>query len=179
MATDTTSAVVETQHAQPEPHLLGLDSEGWVYASLTIFFLVAIFYAKAHRMVTGKLDERIADTRRSLDEARQLREEAEALLAEARHAQTVAHRDAEAILKHAETEAGQLVEKARADVDLLIERRGRMATDKIAAAERAAVDDVRARVAQVAADAAGRLFAERRDPGSDAALIDRTIAGLS
>lgn len=179
MATDTTDAIVQTGHVEAGPQLLGLDAEGWVYVSLTIFILLAIFVGKAHRTVTAKLDEKIADTRRSLDEARALREEAEAMLAEAKRKQADAHATAQAILAGAQTEASQLVEKARADVATLIDRRGKMAEDKIAAAERVALAEVRAKAATAAAAAAAAIIAEKHDRVSDAALIDRTIASLS
>lgn len=179
MATDTTSALVETAHRPPEATLLHLDSEGWVYVSLTIFFLIAIFYAKGHRTIASKLDERIADTRRSLDEAHQLRAEAEALLVDARKRQAATHADAEAILAGAKVEAGQIVDKARVDADTLIERRGKMAEDKIAAAERTAIADIRAKAASAATAAAAALIAARHDAGADKALVDRTISNLN
>jgi F-type H+-transporting ATPase subunit b len=53
-----------------------------------------------------------------------------------------------------------------------------MAEDKIAAAERAAIAEVRARAADAAARAAGLLIAEHHDAAADRTMIDRTIAGL-
>jgi F-type H+-transporting ATPase subunit b len=53
-----------------------------------------------------------------------------------------------------------------------------MAEDKIAAAERAAVAEVRARVAHAATAAATRLIAERHDSEADRIMVDQTIAGL-
>ena len=53
-----------------------------------------------------------------------------------------------------------------------------MAEDKIAAAERAAVDEVRARAA-VAAAAAEQLIRERMDAGADKAMVDSTISELA
>jgi F-type H+-transporting ATPase subunit b len=179
MATDTKDALVRTEVPRHEPTLLGLDSEGWVYVGLTIFILIAIFVAKAPKRVTTILDKRIADTRRSLDEAKALREEAEALLAEAKRKQAEAHKDAEAIVAGAQAEASNLIEQAKVDADTLVERRARMAEDKIAAAERTAIAEVRATAAAAAAGAAAKLIAEKHDATSDKALIDRTIAGLN
>lgn len=166
---------VPAEHA---PVLLGLDSEGWVYVGLTIFFLIAIFVAKAPKRITDALDQRIADTRRALDDAKAMRAEAEALLADAKARQSAATADAGAILAQAQEEAAGLVAKAESDAATLIERRGRMAEDKIAAAERSAIAEVRARAASAAAAAAATLIAENHDAGADQALIDRTIAGL-
>ncbi|HEY0627559.1 MAG TPA: hypothetical protein VGD10_12645 [Allosphingosinicella sp.] len=53
-----------------------------------------------------------------------------------------------------------------------------MAEDKIAAAERSAVAEVRARAAAAAAAAAAALIAEAHDADADRAMVDQTIAGL-
>jgi F-type H+-transporting ATPase subunit b len=178
MATDTHDAIVQVGSVPPQPHLLGLDAEGWVYVGLTIFLLLAIVVLKAPKLIGQALDKKIADTRKSLDDAVRLRTEAEALLADAKAQQAAAHKDAQAILAGAQSEAVALVEKARRDVDTLIERRQKMAEDKIAAAERTAVGDVRAATARAAAGAAATLIAARHDTAADGALIDRTIASL-
>ena len=54
-----------------------------------------------------------------------------------------------------------------------------MAEDKIAAAERAAVDEVRARAAVAAAAAAEQLIRERMDASADKAMVDSTISELA
>jgi F-type H+-transporting ATPase subunit b len=179
MATDTNDALVEVGHHHLEPTLLGLDAEGWVYVGLTIFLLLAIFVAKAPKKVAAILDQRILDTRKSLDEAQALRAEAEALLADAKKQQAAAHKDAEGIIAHAKTEAAQMITQAKTDADTLIERRHKMAEDKIAAAERMAIADVRAKAATAAAAAAAALIAQRHDGRADKVLVDATIANLN
>jgi F-type H+-transporting ATPase subunit b len=54
-----------------------------------------------------------------------------------------------------------------------------MAEDKIAAAERHAVDEVRAKAARAAAAAAATLISQDLTADTDRALVDRTIAGLA
>ena len=92
------------------------------------------------------LDKKIAGIREQLDEAAKLRAEAEALRdeyeAKAAAADAESARPCSSAPAH---EADEIVEKAKADTAALIERRTRMAEDKIAAAERAAIDEVRAR----------------------------------
>lgn len=161
------------------PELLGLSAEGWVYVALTIFILLAIFVGKAPKKIATALDERIAETKRELDEARALRAEAEALLAEARTRQQGSARDAEAIIAHAQAEAQTLIANAERDAEQLVERRSRMAEDKIAAAERGALADVRARAAIAATAAAETLITQRLDAEGDRAMIDQAIAGLA
>lgn len=172
------NGAVEARGHLEGPTLLGLGAEGWVYVGLTIFLLLAIFVAKAPKRITDTLDQRIADTRRQLDEAKAIRAEAEALLAQAKARDAASAGDAAAIIAQAETEAAAMLTKAEADLTDLIARRRQMAEDQIAAAERGAVAEVRARAADAAARAAAAIIAERHGAEADRALIDRTIAGL-
>ena len=160
-----------------EPQLLGLGAEGWVYVSLTLFFILALVL-KLPKQIAGGLDSRIADTRRQLDEAKAIRAEAEALLAEAQKRNAASAGDADAIVARAREEAQQIVTAAEEDASNLVARRARMAEEKIAAAERGAVADIRAAAASAAVSAATALIAEKHDATTDKALIDRTIAGL-
>lgn len=160
------------------PTLLGLGAEGWVYVGLTIFLLLAVFVAKAPKRITDALDQRIADTRRQLDDAKAIRAEAEALLARAKARDAASAGDAAAVIAHAETEAATLLAKAEADLTDLIARRRTMAEDQIAAAERGAVAEVRARAVDAATRAAAAIIGERHGAAADKALVDRTIDGL-
>ena len=82
------------------------------------------------------------------------------------------------MIERARAEADGIVRQAESDAAALVERRTRMAEDKIAAAERAALDEVRARAAAAAAAAAERLIRDKLDAGADKAMVDATIAGL-
>ncbi len=165
------------EHA--EPTLLGLGPEGWVYVGLTIFFLLAIFVAKAPKRITDALDARIAETRRTLDEARAIRGEAEAMLAVAKAKTEASAGEAAALIAHAEAEARILLANAETHAADMTARRGTMAEDKIAAAERAAIAEVRARAATAAADAARSVIASQHDALADRALIDAAILRLN
>ena len=129
-------------------------------------------------MITGGLDARIAAIREQLDEAKQLRSEAEALRDEYSRKIAGAEKDAEGMMDNARREADAIVEKAEADSKALIERRKRMAQDTIAAAEREAVADVRTRTAMAAAAASRKLIADKHDAAADSKLADEVIAAL-
>ncbi|MEO8723888.1 MAG: F0F1 ATP synthase subunit B [Sphingobium sp.] len=161
------------------PTLLGLGAEGWVYVGLTIFLLLAIFVAKAPRKLLDGLDSRILAAKQMLDEAGALRAEAEKLLKEALVRQTESVKDAKAILARAEEDAAQLLVDAKADAAELITRRKKMAQDKIAAAERAAIADIRTRAAHTATTAASSLIAQTHDGSADKRLVDDAIASLN
>lgn len=159
------------------PSVLGLNGAGWV--SLAMLVLIGILvWKKVPGVITGALDKQIADIRQQLADATQLRQEAEALRDDYRRRIAAAEGSAADMIAHAEAEAQALIAKANGDAAELVERRARMAEDKIAAAERAALAEVRATAAAAAAQAAARLIAVRHGADADKALIDRTIAGL-
>ena len=169
------SAAAAGEHAESE--LFG--GNGTFFVSLAMLVFIAILiWKKVPGVVTGALDKQIANIKRQLDEAKGLRAEAEALrdsyAAKIADAENAAGR----MLEHAQAEADALIAKANTDSAELVERRGRMAEDKIAAAERAALAQVRAHAADAASRAAAALIAERHDATADRALVDRTIAGL-
>ena len=88
-------------------------------------------------------------------------------------------KDREALLERARHEADEIVAKAKTDAEALIERRTRMAENKIAAEERSAIEQLRATAADVAAKAAARLIAERHDASTDAKLVDQAIKDIA
>lgn len=161
----------------PDPTALGLNATAWVSAAMLLFLLVLV--VKGVPALIGRLlDGQIAAIRTRLDEARTLRAEAEALRDE--YTSKIAGIEAQAaeMVAHAEAEAQALLVKAEADAAELTQRRAKMATDKIAAAERAAIAEVRATAADAAAKAASTLIATHLSGDADRALVDRTIAGL-
>jgi len=160
-----------------EATALGMNTTGWV-AVAALVVLVLMLWKKVPALIGRSLDAKIEGIRRELDEASRLRKEAEALKAEYEQKAAAAHSDAEAMRQTAEREAHEILVKAKADAEALMDRRARMAEDKIAAAERAAIADVRARAADAAARAAALLIAEHNDAGADRARVERTIAGL-
>lgn len=165
----------EIEHA--EATAFGLNPGGFVALSMIVVLLIV--WAKGGFSGIGRsLDKKIASIRTQLDEATKLRAEAEALRAEYEAKANAAQSEAKAIIDHAHVEAEAILTKAKSDTETLIERRRRMAEDKIAAAERAAIGEIRATAATAAAAAAASLIAEKHDAGSDHALVDRTIAAL-
>jgi F-type H+-transporting ATPase subunit b len=136
-------------------------------------------WKKVPAMIAGALDSQIAGIRAQLDQATALRAEAEAIKAEYEAKAKQAAIDAEAMKVAAEEEAKAIVSRAKSDATALIGRRAQAAEDKIAAAERAAIADVRKTAATAAAAAAAQLISAHHDAKADAALIDQSIASLN
>lgn len=180
-ATDAAEATAEIdagagKHVEPE--LWGLAPFQVVSISMLVLLVFAFFGAKVHKTIAGGLDNKIAAIKEQLDEAKQLRAEAEALRKEYADKIAGAEKDAEAMLVNAQHEADAILEKAEADSKAMVERRKRMAEDKIAAAEREAVEDVRNRAVTAATGASRTLIADKHDAEADKKLADKLIAGI-
>ncbi len=174
--TTAAEAVGSAEH-HVDPTALGMNATAWVSLAM-IFVILILLWKKVPAVIGASLDKKIAGIRAQLDEASSLRADAEALRAEYEGKARAAAGEAETMLAHAREEAESIVAQARIDAASLIERRGKMAEDKIAAAERTAISEVRAKAASVAASAAATLIAQRHDAAADQALVDSTITGL-
>lgn len=170
-------------HGGPEEHHADPSIGGLLNATVIVSIAMAVFIAvliwkKVPALIGKGLDARIAGIRSQLDEAAQLRAEAETLKSEYQAKLAGAEKDAEALRARAEEEAGQLVAEAKANATALVKRRQKMAEDKIAAAERAAVAEIRAKAVSAATGAAAALIAENHDAAADKTMVDSTIKGL-
>jgi len=152
------------------------DPEFWVLVAAVIF--VAAVYRPVGRALTGGLDARATRIRGELDEARRLREEAERLVAEYRARQQQAAAEAEAIVAHAKAEAERIAAQSARDLEQALERRQRMAEERIAQAEAKALAEVRSVAIDVAIAAARDVIAAEIDERRGGTLIDEAIVAL-
>lgn len=160
-----------------DPQALGFDATMLVGLSMLVV-VILLLWKKVPAAIGKALDGKIATIRQQLDDAAQLRREAEQLKAEYEAKSASSEADAAAMLERARHEAEAIRAKAESDAAALVERRTRMAEDKIAAEERTALQQLRATAADAAAKAAAQIIADRHDAGSDKALIDQAIAGI-
>ncbi len=174
---EMTGATEDHGGGHAEPTALFFDASGWVALAMLAVFLL-MWWKGVHKAIAKALDRKIAGIRQQLDEAAQLRAEAEALRAEYEARAAQADAEAATMIERARTEAEGILRQAETDAAALVERRTRIAEDKIAAAERAAVEEIRARAASAAATAAERLIRDRFDAQADKAMVDATIAEL-
>jgi len=135
------------------------EAETWVAVAFVL--MVALFiYFGAHRMIGEALDRRSARIRKELDDARQLKEEAQKLVAEYRSRRESAEREAQEIVAAAQADAERIAQEAKAKMEDFVARRTKAAESKIAQAETQAVADVRAAAAEAAAAAAANVLSQ-------------------
>ena len=146
----------------------------WVALSTATFFLLVWRYG-GFKALTGALDSKIEQITKDLDEAARLRDEAEKLLATYQKQQRETEKLAADMIAAAEQEAKDLLAKAEADAEAMIERRRKLAAERIVQAEAAAVKEVRAVAANAAVEAATSVLAKSLDGKSGSGLVDQAI----
>ncbi|MSP05784.1 MAG: F0F1 ATP synthase subunit B [Acetobacteraceae bacterium] len=150
--------------------------ENWVAIAVVLFLV--IFGRKVWSTLTQTLDDRASAVQAELEEAARLRREAEALLQEAQVRRHAALREAQSLLEGAQAEATRVTAAAAAEAEASAKRRERMAMDRIAAAEKAAVDEVRITAAEVATAAARDVISQTLTAEADAKLVEHAIGQL-
>jgi F-type H+-transporting ATPase subunit b len=153
------------------------DPATWVAVSFILFIALGI-YLKVPAMLAKMLDERADKISKELAEARKLREEAQALLAEYQKKRAEAEKDAANIVAQAKVEAEAYGVETSKKLAETIERRTKQAAQKIAQAEAAAIKEVRTTATEAAIAAASRLVGEAVQGAKGAKLIDESIAAV-
>jgi F-type H+-transporting ATPase subunit b len=151
--------------------------EFWVGVSF-LGFVALILYYGVPRLIGKSLDERAAGIRKELDEAKRLKDEAQALLNDYRRRKDEASKEADAIIAQAKSEALAIAAETRASMKEMVERRTRLAEEKIARAEAQAVGEVRAAAIDAAVSASERLIGTKLDAANANTLIDQGIREL-
>ena len=149
----------------------------WVFFAVVLFLLVLAYFG-VHKKIGGALDARADKIRTELDEAKSLREEAQALLASYQRKQKEAEEQAEGIVKQARHDAEVMAANARKDLAERLERRAAQAEAKIASAEAKAMADVKAKAADLALEAAEKLIRTGKSSTNHAQLVKDGITQM-
>jgi len=154
-----------------------IEAEAWVAIAFVIFLGILV-YLGAHRRVIDGIDQRQARIKAELEEARRLREEAQALLVEYQRKRHDADREAETIIATANAEAERLAAEGKTRLEDFVARRTKMAETKIAQAEAQALADVRSSAADAAVAAAEKILSTTAKGKIADDLVVRGIADL-
>jgi len=136
-----------------------LEAEFWVAVGFFLFVGVLVYFGIPQKMLAA-LDSRGARIKAELDDAKRLRDEAEALLAQYRRKRQEAEREADEIIAGARAEAERVAAEAKTRMEEFVARRSQVAEAKIAQAETQAVADVRAAAAEAAVAAAEKILTQ-------------------
>jgi F-type H+-transporting ATPase subunit b len=158
-------------------HEILMEGETWVAVGFVL--VIALLLWKGVPAMVGKmLDQRAAVISAELEEAKRLRTEAAALLADYKKRASGAEAEAQVIVADAKAQAAQFATESRAALTAQIERRAAAAKDKIAQAEAAAMNEIRSLAADAAVNGAQKLILARLDEKRAGSLIADGIKGL-
>ena len=152
-------------------------AENWVLVSF-ILFVALLVYLKVPATVGKSLDDRSAKIAKELNDAKSLRQEAEALLAEYKKKRADAEKEAADIIAAAKSEAQAHATDSARKLTEMLTRRQAQAEAKIAQAEAAAIKEVRSITTDRAIAAATLLIAENSKGRGGESLIADSIAAV-
>lgn len=145
----------------------------WVAVAFFLFMLGFIRFALP--MLVRGLDGRSAAIANELSEATRLRTEAQALLDQYRQHQADVVKEAADMLEHAKVETENMKKDAEVQIKTMIERRTKLAHERIARTEADALAAMKQQLSSVALAAATHLVSQQ---STDSALNDDTLASL-
>jgi len=153
------------------------DASFWV-AFCVVAFIALVLWKGAGKAIGNALDARSDAIKAELDEARRLREEAQALLASYMRKQKEAETQAEDIIKQARHDAEVMAANSRKELAERLDRRAALAEAKIANAEVQALAEVRGRAADLALNAAQDLLKNGLSTAEKNKLVKSGIASM-
>jgi F-type H+-transporting ATPase subunit b len=154
------------------------EEDFWEGLGLVIVLAFFVWW-RVPAFLAAALDRRAEAIAKELEQASQIRREAEQVLIEYRQKATAAKSEAEHILRETKEEAERYATEARAQLQAQMERRARMAEQQIAQAEARAVAEIREAAANAAAAAAEKLIAAHLDDNKSSALVRSSIQDLA
>jgi len=147
-----------------------------VVAIAFLIFIGILLYVGVPKIISKVLDDRADKIKDEIDEARELREEAQTLLASFERKQKEVQAQADKIVANAKEEANAAAAKAQDDLKTSIARRMAAAEDQIASAEASAVQEVRDNAVTIAIAAAQDVISKNLAAKDQGSLIDDAIA---
>lgn len=143
-----------------------------------ILFILVLFYFKVPGMIGKMLDQRAEGIKNELDEARALRDEAQAILASYERKQKEVQEQADRIVEAARKDAEAAAAQAKEDLAKSVARRLAAAEDQITSAQSAAERDVRDAAVSIAINAARDVIAKQLTAAEANKLIDAAITDV-
>ena len=148
--------------------------EFMVFISFALFVGLIFYLAVPHKVIKA-LDQRSAQIKTELDDARALREEAQSILADYQRRAREAEKEAENIISQAQKEADIYAKETRLQLEEALARRTKAADLKISQAEAQAVDEVRSAAVEAAIDASRKIIGQKLAAAGGNDLIDQSI----
>lgn len=144
-----------------------------------ILFLLVLIYFRVPSLLAAVLDRRAEAIKKELDEARELREEAQSVLANYERRQKEVQEQANRIISSARLEAEAEADRAREMLKVTVDRRLAAAEEQITSSHAALKKEVQDKAIKIAVSAASRVISEQMTVAKANKLIDESISEIA
>ncbi|MGI9475808.1 MAG: F0F1 ATP synthase subunit B [Hyphomicrobiaceae bacterium] len=151
--------------------------EFWVAVAF-VLFIALLVYKGVPGLIGKALDDRAEAIKKNIDDARKMREDAQALLAEYQRKTVEAEGEAQKIVEQARRESEAMRAEAERKAAEAVARRIKLAEEKIARAEMAAISEVRGAAVDAAISASEKILAAKAEGDIGQKLIADGISDL-
>ena len=152
------------------------EPEFWVLLAFVLF--VGLFAKKIWKLLAGVLDSRSDKIRSELNAAKNLRAEAEAVLALYKQKQLEFAKEAQDILAKAKEDAYNNTKLAQAELKIALDARMKNALEKISQEETAAISEVRNHIVEIALAAARTIILTRVEQSTNDELVRVVVSDI-
>ena len=170
--------LLAAESTQKAPNPILPDVNEIIWGTLAFVILLVAMYKFAFPAVTKMMNDRTERIRNNLDDAERVRGEAQSILEEYQRqladAKSEANRIIEEARQTAESLRRDLMTRAEAEVAELRVR----ASEEVAAAQERALNDLQARVAELAISAAEKVVEKSLDRQTNIALVENFIQSV-
>ncbi len=152
------------------------DSNIWYLFSFIIFVGIIIKFGLP--AFNKLLDTRIEQIRKDLEEAENLRVEAQEMLAQYQRKHRDAVKESEKIISTAKENAKQFKEKAEAELEEIIKRREAQLEDRLERMKQNAINEIQAHAADLAVNATKQIIIDKLDKKANSRLVEQSIMNI-
>tara|TARA_B100001057_G_scaffold30839_1_gene28099 strand:- start:7880 stop:8371 length:492 start_codon:yes stop_codon:yes gene_type:complete len=154
------------------------DPSSWVLVAFIIFVIIALVI-KAPSMIAGILDGEIKKIKEELDNARNLKEEANSLLAQHERKIQNADEEAEKIISQAREIALNQEAQSKLKAEEYVKRAEQQAIEKIERAEKIAIAKINDQIVSNSIELSKKIIMENIDENSSKKLVQQSIQQIN
>ncbi len=152
--------------------------DGYTWYTFSFLIFAFIILKLGGPVINAALDTRIDGIKKDLDEAENLRIEAQEMLAQYQRKQRDATEESEKIIATARESADAYIIKAEGEIKELMARREEQLNDRLKHMEQNAINEIQSYAADLAMKAANQIIIDTLDKNINEKLVKESIANV-
>tara|TARA_B100002052_G_C15797413_1_gene559385 strand:+ start:692 stop:1186 length:495 start_codon:yes stop_codon:yes gene_type:complete len=152
------------------------DAETWVAIAFILFIIILLRFSWSR--IVSALDNRAEMIKQELDEARNLREQAQSLLADYQRKKQNSEKEIATIIEKAKTETENNIQISLKNHKYLLSRRKKNAEEKIIQAKERVIQDIKESIVDISIDASKTLIKENFNDKHGKKLVDEASSNI-